>query len=71
MKTEKLFSEIEYLPIDLKVKLVEKILLSINPIEKDIDKLWAEEAEKRLKAIETKKEKLISEEDIFKEIYKK
>ncbi|BAI79879.1 conserved hypothetical protein [Deferribacter desulfuricans SSM1] len=71
MKTEKLFSEIESLPLDLKVKLVEKILLSINPIEKDIDKLWAEEAEKRLKEIETKKEKLISEEDIFKEIYKK
>ena len=65
MKTEKLFSEIESLPIDLKTKLVEKILLSINPIQKEIDELWAKEVERRLKETEFDREKSISEKEVF------
>ncbi len=71
MKTEKLFSEIESLPIDLKTKLVEKILLSINPIQKGIDELWAKEVERRLKEAESDKEKLISEEEVFEKVFEK
>ena len=71
MKTEKLFSEIESLPIDLRTKLVEKILLSINPIQKEIDELWTKEVERRLKEAESDKGKLISEEEVFEKIFKK
>ena len=71
MKTEKLFSEIESLPIDLKTKLVEKILLSINPIQKEIDELWAKEVEIRLKEAESDKEKLISEKEVFEKVLEK
>ena len=47
INVDKLISEIEYLPIDIKTELIEKLLNSINPTQKDIDKLWAKEAEKR------------------------
>lgn len=55
MKTEGLFSEIESLTIDLKRKLVDKILLSINPTQKGIDGLWAKEIERILKKSNLKK----------------
>lgn len=71
MKTEGLFSEIESLTTDLKRKLVDKILLSINPTQKGIDGLWAKEIKRILKKIESEKEKLISEEGAFEKIFKR
>ena len=38
-------------------KLIEKLFLSINPISKEVDKLWAEEAEKRVDEIKKGKAK--------------
>ena len=70
MTTEELFSKIESLPVDLKTKLAERILVSINPIQKEIDKLWAKEVETRLKEVESGKKDLITMEDVFKEIFK-
>ena len=70
MTTEELFSKVESLPVDLKAKLVEKILVSINPIQKEIDELWTKEVETRLKEIESGEKDLISMEDIFKEIFR-
>lgn len=40
LKQEQLFDEIDILPIDLKTKIVDRILASITPLSSEIDKLW-------------------------------
>jgi len=47
-ETIKLISTVESLPIDIKTALIEKLLNSLHPSQKEIDKLWAKEAERRL-----------------------
>jgi putative addiction module component (TIGR02574 family) len=58
----------ESLPIDLKTKLIEKLLMSLNPTQKEIDELWAQEAERRIKEIENGTVKPIPGEEVFKRI---
>ena len=58
-ETIKLISTVESLPIDIKTAL------------KEIDKLWAKEAERRLSEIKTGKVKTIPGDEVFKEIHKK
>ncbi len=70
-KTNELISMVESLPVDIKTKLVEKILNSLHPSQKEIDALWVKEAEKRVKEIKTGKVKTISGNKVFKEIYEK
>ncbi len=67
-KTNELFSIIESLPIDIKMTLVEKILDSLHPTQKDIDVLWTKETEKRVKEIKTGKANIIPGDEVFKEI---
>lgn len=67
-KTKELISIIESLPIDIKTTIVEKILDSLHPSQKEIDALWAKEAEKRVKELKTKKVKTIPGDMVFKEI---
>ena len=71
MKTEELISMVESLPVDIKTTLVEKILDSLHPSQKEIDVLWAKEAEKRVHEIKTGKVKTISGDKVFKEIREK
>jgi putative addiction module component (TIGR02574 family) len=68
IKTKELFNEAISLPVEIRTKLVEKLLLSLNPSQKNIDKLWAEEAEKRVDEIKRGKAKTISGERVFKKI---
>ena len=70
-KTSDLISLVESLPVDMKTKLVEKILDSLHPSQKEIDALWAKEAEKRVKELKTGKVKTIPGEEVFKEIRKR
>lgn len=42
-KQKRLINEIDMLPIDLKTKIVDKILASITPVNTSIDKLWIKE----------------------------
>ena len=65
---EKLFEDIEFLPIDIKIKLIEKLLNSITPKNKDIDKLWIDEANKRKQEIENNKILLIDGDKVFEDI---
>ena len=67
---ETLMEIVETLPIELKVKLVEKILASMQPVREEIDRLWAKEAEKRLKDIKENKIKVIEEKSVFEETEK-
>ncbi len=68
---EKLFQEIETLPIDIKTQLIEKLLESINPSQEEIDGLWSVEAEKRVEDIKNGKVKPVDGEDVFREIQRK
>lgn len=71
IKVDELISEIESLPIEIKTELIDRLLNSINPSQKDIDKLWAKEAEKRVGEIKSGKVKAIPGDKIFSEIQKK
>ena len=68
IKTKELFNEAISLPVEIRTQLVEKLLLSLNPTQKEIDKLWAKEAEKRVEEIRSGKVKTISGEKVFKRI---
>ncbi len=48
IKTEKLISEVISLPTDIRTLLVSKLLESLNPSVREIDELWATEAEQRV-----------------------
>ena len=70
--TEKIFDEALSLPADARLNLVEKLLTSLNmPIDKEIERLWAEESEYRVSQIENGKTKLIPGEDVFRKIREK
>jgi len=57
------------LPADARLSLVEKLLTSLNlPIDKEIDRLWAEEAEHRVSQIEDGEVKLVPGEEVFAKI---
>jgi putative addiction module component (TIGR02574 family) len=68
IKTKELFDKAISLPIEIRMQLVEKLLRSLNPTQKEIDKLWAKEAERRIEEIKSCKVKTIPGEKVFKKI---
>ena len=68
LRQEQLFEEINILPIDIKTKIVDKILNSINPIHKTIDDLWIKEVNKRKNDIECGNVNLINGDAVFSKI---
>jgi len=68
LKQEQLFEEIDILPIDLKTKIVDKILASITPSNITIDSLWIKEVNKRKNEIENNQVSLIDGDEVFKKI---
>jgi putative addiction module component (TIGR02574 family) len=72
-KTEdKVIEKALSLPADARLNLIEKLLLSLNlPIDEEIDRMWAEEAEHRISQIEEGKVKLVPGDEVFKKIRKK
>jgi len=67
-KTNDLFTIIESMPIDVKTALIEKLLNSIHPLQKDVDEEWIEEAEKRINEIKKGNVQLIAGDEVFNEI---
>ena len=68
----KVFEEALSLPSDERVSLVEKLLMSLNlPIQAEIDRLWVEEAERRVSQIETGEVELIPGDEVFAKIRRK
>ena len=68
LKQEQLFNEIDILPIDLKTKIVDKILASITPSSTSIDALWIKEVNKRKNDIESNNVSLTEGDEVFKKI---
>ena len=65
---QQLFDEVETLPLELKTKMIDTLLKSINPIKKSIDSLWVEEAQKRKKQIESGNVTLVDGDEVFKKL---
>ena len=63
---DRVIEEALSLPADVRLSLVEKLLTSLNlPIDEEIDRLLAEEAERRVSQIEEGKAKLVPGEEVF------
>ena len=71
LQQQQLFDEIDILPIDLKTKIVDKILASITPLNTSIDSLWVKEVNKRKFAIETNSVSLVDGDEVFQKIAKR
>jgi len=67
--TNELISMVESLPIDLKTRLIDRLLNSLQPSQTEIDTLWAEEAERRVEEIRSGNVRTISGDVVFREIH--
>ncbi len=66
---DRVIEEALSLPADVRLSLVEKLLTSLNlPIDAEIDRLWAEEAERRVSQIETGEVKMVPGKEVFSKI---
>ena len=68
ISTEELISEAVSLPVDIRLQLIERLLNSLQPTHKDIDELWAAEAERRVKEVESGTAKPIPGNEVFSKI---
>ena len=69
---DKVYDEALSLPADARISLVEKLLSSLNlPTQNEIDRAWAEEAERRVSQIDSGKVKLIPGRKVFERIRQK
>ncbi len=66
--TNELMSMVESLPIDIKTQLINRLLDSLNPSQKEIDELWAKEAEKRVAEVRNGKVRPVPGEKVFEEV---
>lgn len=70
--TDKVIEEALELPAEARIDLVDRILASLNlPTRPEIDRLWAEEAERRVAEIDRGDVKLIPGEQVFDGIRRK
>ncbi len=66
---DRVIEEALSLPADVRLSLVEKLLTSLNlPIDAEIDRLWADEAELRVSQIEAGEVNLVPGEEVFSKI---
>jgi putative addiction module component (TIGR02574 family) len=70
-KTEKLFEDAVSLPVEDRIKLIEKLLESTNPPEKEIDEWWVKEAEKRVQELDKGDVIPVPGEEVFEKVKKR
>ena len=68
LNANELLNQVEWMPIDLKTKLIDKLLLSLNPIQNDVEALWKNEIDKRVTSIIDGATTLVSGEEVFRKI---
>jgi len=67
---EEIFLDVSPLKSLDKLQLVEKILTSLNPIDRNIETIWANEAEDRLEAYDQGLLSTVSAKDVFEKYQK-
>lgn len=67
--TEKIYEQALDLPIEDRLILIDKLLMSTNlPTQEDIDQAWSKEVERRSQELDNGKSKLIPGEEVFRKI---
>ena len=67
--TDRIIEEALMMPAEIRLNLVEKLITSLNlPIDEEIDRLWAEEAERRISQMEAGEVKRVLGEAVFSRI---
>jgi putative addiction module component (TIGR02574 family) len=70
--TAKLADQLLSLPCEDRIYLVDRLLESLNaPSREEIDRVWAEEAERRIDELESGKVQAVPGEQVFAEIRKR
>ncbi|MBU2226881.1 MAG: addiction module protein [Proteobacteria bacterium] len=70
--TDKVLNDVLSLPADARMSFVEKLLVSLNlPTQAENDRLWAEEAERRVSQIDRGDVELIPGKEVFAKIRRK
>ncbi len=70
--SDKVMDEVLSLPADARISLVEKLLASLNlPTRSEIDREWAEEAERRVAQIDRGEVELVPGEEVFAKLRQK
>ena len=66
---DRIMEEALMMPAEIRLNLVEKLITSLNlPMDGEIDRLWAEEAERRISQIEAGEVKLVPGKEVFSRI---
>lgn len=66
---DKVLDEVLSLPVEARLALVEKLLLSLNvPTQREIDELWAKEAERRVSQVDSGEVELVPGEQVLSRI---
>ena len=68
VETQEIFTLADGLSVELKAQLIDKLLYSVNPEQKEIDEIWAVEAERRIDEVATGKVKTIPGEEVFRKV---
>ncbi len=68
LNANQLLAEVDSMPIDLKTKLIDKLLRSLNPHSESIEALWKQEIDKRVDAIESGQVSLVDGNEVFRKI---
>jgi len=67
--TDRIIEEALMMPVEIRLNFVARLITSLNPpINGEIDRLWAEEAERRILRIEAGEVKLVPGEEVFSRI---
>ncbi|MBI4963209.1 MAG: addiction module protein [Desulfomonile tiedjei] len=66
---DEFISEAVALPVEIRLQLVERLLESLNPCNKDIDELWAIEAERRVTEIDKGEVKTVPGDEVFRKLH--
>jgi len=69
MKTADLVAEAISLPVEERARVVDSILQSLNPPDKNIDTKWAEVARRRLEELRTGKVQAVPGDEVFQKVW--
>ena len=64
-QTMEIMDVVDSLPIDMKLEIIDHLLESISPTNKDVEEAWKDEVERRIDEVESGEVKLIPGEEVF------
>jgi len=71
MNTKQLINEAVSLPVEERALIVDSLLRSLNQPESELDKIWAEEAKRRLAELKSGQVKAVSGDEVFSRVWKR